>query len=525
MKRLYLLLIPVLLGACQRLDSSPGERVLDAEGNRVEHGMIVLGEQLADPYSVENMSLAFAAVHPTKAGRVVLEATHRYVRFLPLDGAQYETLEQAGLQLVDHPLDYEIIREGDYYHDPEVPEEQITWQYTVVPKDFVFPAGIRHEVLDECYIPSDEAATKADGVDWAEVEREAFRLAGHAGLLDRAPGTRAGESGKPAGRITLLDDAPGRGPEGLRGVRVSCNSFVKMAHAYTDAEGNYHMDKSFASRPRYRLVFKNSTGFAIGFNKLLSPASAATLGRQDASGVDYEVTRESDRRLFMRCVVNNAGYDYYKFCKESDPAIKAPPSNLRIWLFQSLNSGCAVMLQQGVAVDEGKIGEWLGEFTFLLKLFLPDITLGLKGKESYAAIYAEAVHEFAHASHFMSAGRKYWDNFVRFIIKSFVSSGFVLYGVGTEENAGYCEVGEMWAYFLGTVLYRGRYGDSSPAFGLSYWFHPQILLQLEEHGLSCNKIFQALGTDVTDRTALQKKLISFYPEYKSDINQAFARYD
>ena len=271
------------------------------------------------------------------------------------------------------------------------------------------------------------------------------------------------------------------------------------------------MDKSFASRPRYRLVFKNSNGFAIGFNKLLSPASASTLGRQDASGVDYEVTRESDRRLFARCVVNNAGYDYYRFCKDSEPAIKAPPSNLRIWLFQSLNSGCTMMMQQGVIVDEGKVSEWLGEFTFLLKLFLPDITLGLKGKDSYAAIYADAVHEFAHASHFMVAGRKYWDNFVRFIVKSFVTSGFVLYGVGTEENAGYCEVGEMWAYFLGTVLYRGRYGDASPAFGLSYWFHPQILLQLEEHGLSSNKIFQALGMDVTDRTSLQKKLISFYP--------------
>ena len=116
--------------------------------------MIVLGGQLEDPYSVENMNLAFAAIHPTKAGRVVLEATHHYVRFLPLDGAQYETLERAGLQLVDHPLDYEIVREGDYYHDPEVPEGQITWQYTVVPKDFVFPQGIRHEVLDDCYIPS-----------------------------------------------------------------------------------------------------------------------------------------------------------------------------------------------------------------------------------------------------------------------------------------------------------------------------------------------------------------------------------
>ena len=40
------------------------------------HGMIVLGERLDDPYSVENMSKALSALYPTKADRVVLPATH-----------------------------------------------------------------------------------------------------------------------------------------------------------------------------------------------------------------------------------------------------------------------------------------------------------------------------------------------------------------------------------------------------------------------------------------------------------------
>ena len=73
---------------------------------------------------------------------------------------------------------------------------------------------------------------------------------------------------------------------------------------------------------------------------------------------------------------------------------------------------------------------------------------------------------------------------------------------------------------------RERYGDTDvPAFGLNFWFHPQILLQLEDRGLSFNQIFQVLGPDVTDREMLQKKLTSYYPEMKSAINQAFARYD
>ena len=48
---------------------------------------------------------------------------------------------------------------------------------------------------------------------------------------------------------------------------------------------------------------------------------------------------------------------------------------------------------------------------------------------------------------------------------------------------------------------------------------------LEERGLGPEKIFQVLSSDVSDREVLQKKLKSYYPEYKSVINQAFARYN
>lgn len=530
MKRLIPWLLPALLaGACTGgLD--PVRLELDAEGNPLHHDMIVLGDRLEDPYSVENMTRALAAVYPTKADRVVLPTTDLYVRFLPASEQEFDVLTDLGLALLDHPVDYEILREGDYYHDPDLAEDRITWQYAVVPEDFVFPAGIRYEIIDNCYIPPEEDRTRSDdGVDWAAVERESFRLTGNGDLLQAeagtgSAGTKGESSGMPAGRITITDAALGAAEEGVRGMRVSCNSFVKFAHAYTDEDGNYRMNRSFSSRPRYRLVFDNSAGFSIGFNLLLVPASVSTLGKNDADGLDVGITQQSDRKLFSRCVVNNAGYDYYKRCRTETPAIKTPPSNLRLWLFQGLSSVGALMLHQGVLVDGSKLSEYLGEFTFLVKIFLPDILLGLNGKESYSEIYDQACHAFAHTSHFMLAGRGYWDAYVRFLLSSYVSSGFVDYGVGTEENAGHGEVAELWAYFMQTLIHRERYGDDA-AFGLGYWFHPQILLQLEERGLSCGKIFQVLGPDVTDRGTFQKKLVSYYPEYKSTINQIFARYN
>ena len=522
MKSLIRLIVPVLLlSSCVGRDLLSDAAQQDAEGRPVEHEMIVLGAQLEDPYSVENMTKALAAVYPTKADRVVLPATNWYVRFLPEDEDQYETLERMGLTLLDHPVDYEIVREGDWYHDPSVGQDQITWQYAVVKAGFSFPPGIRYELLEKCYIP-EEAATKADDVDWAAVEREAFRLTGNE--LPEDAWTKAGDSSTPSGRITIVDRTLGV-TEGVRGVMVSCNVFVKFATAYTDENGYYAMSRSFSSNPRYRLVFKNSAGFNIGFNLVLIPASISTLGRHEASGVDVEVTEDSNRWLFSRCVVSNAGFDYCRYCTAGSPPMKTPPGNLRIWLLHTLGSSCTAMLQQGVLVDRLGLTQLLGEYAALVKIFLPDITIGLRGKDSYEDIYATALHEFAHASHFMQAGKNYWDDFADFIIKSFITSGFVTYGVGTEENHGHCEVGEMWAYTLQAQLYRERYGESGRTFGLNYWFHPQIFLQLVDRGLSCNKIFQVLDEEVTDRTILQKKLISWYPEYKSEINQAFARYN
>ena len=191
-----------------------------------------------------------------------------------------------------------------------------------------------------------------------------------------------------------------------------------------------------------------------------------------------------------------------------------------------MHLGITAMLQQGVLIDNGEIGRMLGQYSILVKLFLPDAIVGLKGKDTYAATYAEALHVFAHGSHFMLAGRDFWDHYVRYLAKSYLTSGFTLYGVGAEEDHSYCEVAEMWAFYTQTALFKERYGNAiATNFGHDWWFHPQIFEILAEDGLSWQKIFQVLGSDVTDREILQKKLNSYYPEHKSTINKAFAMYN
>ncbi|MDO5443121.1 MAG: hypothetical protein Q4G10_05570 [Bacteroidia bacterium] len=512
----------VLSLSCTGLDNDDPSSAMAEE---VPHDMIVLGGQLDDPYSLENVEAALTELYPTKAGRVVLSATDIYVRFLPETENDYNRLVSMGLNLLDHPMDYEIIKEGDYYHDPSLDENAITWQYAVVKPDFVFPDGIVHEVLDECFIADNSSATRAnDGIDWVEVEREAYRLTGNASAL--SPAVKGEwEPGHPTGRITIVDDRDGSsGPVGVAGVKVSCNTFVKFSSAYTDSEGYYEMDKSFSSELRYRIVFQNQEGFAIGLNKVLVPASSSTLGKGTSEGVSIEVSKDSDRRLFARCAVNNSAVEYFERCKEEGKEIDTPPANTRFWLFQSFDSSCSLMLQQGTAVDGTMVEKFLGDYASLVKMFLPDIILGLGGLEEYSSIYAQTVHELAHASHFMKAGKQYWNKYAIYMVQSFISSGGRMYGTGSETDAGYCEVGEMWAFYLQNRLYKERYGEDRTTFGTSFWFRPQILLYIDERGLGRSQIFDVLEEDVCSRKILHTRLADMYPDFSTVIDQAFERY-
>lgn len=121
--------------------------------------MIVLGNKMEDPYSVSNVTKALNNLYPTKAGRVDVTPTDVYVRFLPKSEEEYQKLVAAGYEIMDHPLDYKIVRDGDYYHDPEVSDEEITWQYAVVPHGTAMPSDIEYEVLDDCFIPETGADT------------------------------------------------------------------------------------------------------------------------------------------------------------------------------------------------------------------------------------------------------------------------------------------------------------------------------------------------------------------------------
>lgn len=183
---------------------APDSRLDFEYGRDITHGKIVLGNRLENPYKTENIAKALASLYPTKAGRVEVDPTDLYVRFLPEDEEQCAELEASGVKLLDHPLDYDIAVDGDWYHDPDIPEGDVTWQYAVVPADYEFP-DIPYEVIHKCFIADNSTKTKSGDIDWEAVERHAYVMTGNEDKLQNASSTKAAAKIAPSGRITIVD--------------------------------------------------------------------------------------------------------------------------------------------------------------------------------------------------------------------------------------------------------------------------------------------------------------------------------
>ena len=513
-------MLPALvLASCSKEGGSLVEvgPVSTREGIEVAgHDMIELGPKLENPYSVENIGKAVADVYPAQAAASI-PVNARYVRFLPKDADGFAALEDCGVELFDHPLDRQILTDGDYYHDPSIPEGMITWQYAVVPPDFECPAGVGYEILEDCFIPREGMDTRGfEDVDWDAVERQSFESTGNGSLLS-AP-TRA--KVKPSGRITIKDEKLGRAV-GVAGVKMVANVFVKISTTYTDADGKYAFSAKFSAKPRYSICFQNKMGFTIGLNMLLVPASVSTLGKDDPDGIDLTVDRNSDKTLFRRCAVNNAAYDYYQKCQST--GVGQPPRNLRFWILNITRPSCALMMHHGALLDTKLVSNYLGVYKVVVQVFSPDVMIGSKDKNgNYPELYATTVHELAHASHFTKAGSPYWNTFATYILTSFLQTGQT-YGTGNGEDAGYCAVAEMWAYHVENMMFKDRYGVN-PGYGSTFWFHPEIFSALENGGVGRDIIFSTLKTGVNDLKLLKEELVSACPAKKTLITQTFNKY-
>jgi hypothetical protein len=202
-----------IFNGCQN-DYLTNESVEKAEFNEfiANEGLIVLGNKLENPYSVEQMQNA--SLNLLNEGRlkseIKIEPTHLYVRFRPKDEKELNVITRdTTLEFFDYPLDDEIQKGGTHYHDPSVPANEITWQYTVVPVNYKFQQ-VKYEKLAELYLPfqgKDAEGLKSalvEQAEWILLENEALKITGN---IEESEQTKLkSTSWRPSGTIRVHDD-------------------------------------------------------------------------------------------------------------------------------------------------------------------------------------------------------------------------------------------------------------------------------------------------------------------------------
>lgn len=157
------------------------------------------------------------------------------------------------------PLDYEM-EEGvaGAYHDPSIPEGEITWQYTVVPVDYQFK-DIEYEILADLFLQDEDEEAEAEESSarsrrsalrsqlnadlWLSLENEAMRITGNENdVIDEQEMVTRGRRSKwyPSGTILYEDNATSTSriiP--LQGAKIIVKRWFTWRSDITDVNGYF----------------------------------------------------------------------------------------------------------------------------------------------------------------------------------------------------------------------------------------------------------------------------------------------
>jgi hypothetical protein len=339
----------------------------------------VLGIQLPNPYLLTNMKQAYKNITGSNAGIVV---NALYVRFQPTTVAQLTTLhETLDLDLTDTPMDYQITQQGDYYQDPSIPDEQISYQYAVVAPTFSFPSGIAYTILASVHIPTDLrveaeaerlAGLNADGDGLADNVARTATVVVTPNLITCAAGyhwdTSIGKCvadncdigmhydtslGKCVADVTQNPGLPPAGTinawdtqlqmnSGVRNLRVVAKRWFKVERMMTDNLGRFTATKKFRNKVKVLVKFKNDDSIirnvrGVRIWKILLPLeyvfgtfSGSSINKMAHTFVYYSGLHTKGNLVWNAAMVHNAVQEFKTYA--SQLSIGGLPGKLKIFL-------------------------------------------------------------------------------------------------------------------------------------------------------------------------------------------------
>ena len=390
MKRKILISI-ALIGAMCFVSCEKEGKITEESGVQIS----VLGERLENPYSVENMRIALENLQNSNENNrmgdgIEISTTHLYLKFKPQNEEELSLLQQdSTLNLYSYPLDYELLDGVDDYHDPEVPEDQPTYQYCAVPVDKALPE-VSYEILEELFIP-DDYSDDNEGQRFASEEvtdalvDEALRITDNFEPEEYHENQRRARKWRPAGKITVWDDDK-RQYIGLHGVKVRARRWFTTRTGIANSKGEYSCNGKFRRKANYSI-----TWMRYHFTVRKGLISARYNGPKKKG--DWNLNIKDGRQEYYATIFRAVHHYCYKDIK----GLRRPPQN-SFWThtlkikahYESNINGCSFVPNFGFLDLDSPI-----------KFYNP--------QHSSSKIYATVIHDIAHASHCWSLN---WTNYL-----------------------------------------------------------------------------------------------------------------
>lgn len=398
-KRLFLVAsIALLLVSCQNelpidLVQPDFTQIAEQQEEFVpSDGMIQLGRKLENPYSLENMRKALDLL-PTESrsgfSAEDIQPTHLYVKFKPKNVDELDAMlwSDSSLDFYDHPLDYEVVSGGRYYHDPSLPEGVPTYYYVSIPVGHPIPEVCEYEILEELYIP-DELTDYTRSLSPAFINaivKKSFELTGNEYECDavatRSDGvTRA--SYTYSGTIRAWDDIMGDYVP-VAGALIKCTYWFTTVKAITNTNGFYTMTRESQNKYQYYIYWERDNKYDIRDGELFQ---AKTEGPKQTAGWSIDIGTSKPEDLNF-ATINRAAYRYF-YGYTGGLFQLEPPSTGDLKICYKHDSGDSGGLFVGVPSFEifGDIWIW-GKYS----------DGSLKPTD---LIFSISAHEMGHASHY-----------------------------------------------------------------------------------------------------------------------------
>lgn len=453
---LFCLILSLLFTACQE-DEPVSEAVQESEQKEsaaLQNGeATVLGERQSNPYTVENMTKAYNQLYANGRTAQKLNATHIYVRFLPESHKEVaELVADTTLSLYQYPLDYEVVSEGNYYEDPDLPKGVLMAFYTVVKTKHRFHYQARHEILADLYLPEE---------DEEDLEDEAYRVKG----MKPLPSSKNSRRYNPNGWIHVEDRTLGRNVP-VRNAHVRIKRLFRIENVRTNASGYWYSPKRYRGDVIVKVIFEHPYVDirSTFFETFWSARDKISQGNKPR-GARHVIGHGS--KEWGWATAFNGVMEYYDYCWAN--GITTPPGNLKMYVHRKNGrpafGGSAPMLDKGYKyynINWSRIRSWLtnkilgGVTTVvanLLKETMPDVILNYNQNAPDEADMIETLyHELGHASHYAKVGNGFWGRYISYIIN------YGSYGDGTRRDAPLVGISESWGFYAGWFFSQDKYG-------------------------------------------------------------------